>query len=72
MAMLKKISVLYLALLIIFVFEANTIKMEQVISYDSMRVNHAWGCSQKYPQFCEKTRANPYTKPNPKNSEASS
>jgi len=69
--MLKAISVLCVALLIIFVVKADTINREQVISYESMRVNHAWGCSQKYPQFCQKTRANPYTKPPPKNSEAS-
>lgn len=63
MAMLKKISVLYLVLLIIFAFEAITIKMEDVITYESMRVNHAWGCSPKYPQFCQKTKVNPYTNP---------
>ncbi|XP_019100792.1 PREDICTED: protein RALF-like 9 [Camelina sativa] len=68
--MLKKISVLYLLLLIIFSFEAATIKMEIVISYDAMRVNHAWGCSPKHPQFCQKTKVNPYTIPITKNSEA--
>ncbi|XP_019093217.1 PREDICTED: uncharacterized protein LOC109129432 [Camelina sativa] len=69
--MLKKISVLYLVLLIIFSFEAVTIKMEIVISNDAMRVNHAWGCSPKYPQFCQKTKVNQYTIPISKNIEAS-
>lgn len=34
----------------------------KVISYGAMRANHAWGCSPKHPQFCNKTQANPYTK----------
>ncbi|CAH2059738.1 unnamed protein product [Thlaspi arvense] len=33
-----------------------------IIKYDTLRVNHAWGCSPKHPQFCNKTEANPYTK----------
>ncbi|KAF2565834.1 hypothetical protein F2Q68_00027860 [Brassica cretica] len=61
MATLKTISVLYLVLSIILVFEGITNSAENVISYDAMRVNHAWGCSPKYPQFCNKTQANPYT-----------
>ncbi|KAH0886680.1 hypothetical protein HID58_062776 [Brassica napus] len=71
MATLKTISVLYLVLSIILVFEGITISTEDVssqensaenvISYDAMRANHAWGCSPKYPQFCNKTQANPYT-----------
>lgn len=60
--MWKTISVLYLVLLIILVFEVITIKMEDIIKYESIAVNHAWGCSPKYPQFCDKTEANPYTK----------
>ncbi|EOA29222.1 hypothetical protein CARUB_v10025500mg [Capsella rubella] len=71
MAMSKKISMLYFVLLLVFSFEAVTIKTETIISYDALRVNHAWGCSPKYPQFCQKTRVNPYTKPIPKNNEAS-
>lgn len=35
---------------------------ENIISYGAMRANHAWGCSPKHPQFCNKTQANPYTK----------
>ncbi|KAF2568869.1 hypothetical protein F2Q68_00027859 [Brassica cretica] len=61
MATLKTISVLYLVLSIILVFEGITNSAENVISYDAMRANHAWGCSPKYPQFCNKTQANPYT-----------
>lgn len=61
MAMWKTISVLYLVLLIIMVFEVITIKMEDIITYEAMAVNNAWGCSPKYPQFCYKTQANPYT-----------
>ncbi|RID66879.1 hypothetical protein BRARA_D01991 [Brassica rapa] len=73
MATLKTISVLYLVLSIILVFEGIAISTEDVssqenssenvISYDAMRANHAWGCSPKYPQFCNKTQANPYTNP---------
>ncbi|CAH8361511.1 unnamed protein product [Eruca vesicaria subsp. sativa] len=92
MATLNTVSVLYLVLSIILVFEAITISMkdvshpknstddvsyqkvstkdvsykknstENIISYGAMRANHAWGCSPKYPQFCNKTEANPYTK----------
>ncbi|KAF8108785.1 hypothetical protein N665_0104s0100 [Sinapis alba] len=82
MATLNTVSVLYLVLSIILVFEAITIttkdvshprkitnyvssqknSTENVISYGAMRVNHAWGCSPKHPQFCYKTKANPYTK----------
>nr|VDD14584.1 unnamed protein product [Brassica rapa] len=61
MATLKTISVLYLVLSIILVFEGIAISTEDVssqenssenvISYDAMRANHAWGCSPKYPQF---------------------
>ncbi|XP_024004114.1 protein RALF-like 9 [Eutrema salsugineum] len=62
MAMLKTILVLFLVLSITLALEATKIKKENIITYDALRVNHAWGCSPKHPQFCQKTQANPYTK----------
>ncbi|CAL9235302.1 hypothetical protein ISN44_As09g016920 [Arabidopsis suecica] len=58
---LIKAIIIYMALIMVF-FTFATLKTnaEDVISYEALKQDHAWGCSPKYPRLsCLKQKANP-------------
>ncbi|KAF3513642.1 hypothetical protein F2Q69_00001518 [Brassica cretica] len=56
---LIKAVIIYMALIMVF-FTLATIKTnaEDVISYEALFQNHAFGCNPKYPVTCVKQKAN--------------